>query len=1249
MTARCVCSAAAVTLVVAVGLVISPLASSTATAAGPAAGSLTNFGIAPLESPSGMATGPDGNMWVTSPGNDSIVRVTPAGVMTHFAGAHAPIAIAPGPDGAMWFSNSADSSIGRITTAGVMSRFWSPAVNGPRDITTGPDGALWFAANNAIGRITTTGVITTFTAPGVTWPSSIAAGSDGALWFTNYGSNSIGRITTDGAITFFTDPKILAPATIVSGPDGALWFANYFNGTSSIGRITTAGVVAKFGLPPWTSASTLTVGADGALWFGGSATKPLGRMTLTGVVSTFSGAGVRFADHMTAGPDGAVWFTAGGPMVRRITPGGVISALSGTGAFQPTGMALGPDGAMWFLNLATNSVGRVTPAGVVTNYNGPGINEPFMIAAGSDGAMWFTNHGSNSIGRIGMGGAVLYFAAPGIDRPFGITSGPDGALWFTNQGNNTVGRITTAGVVTVFGDPSISYPMGIVTGPDGALWFVNEQNDTIGRITTGGQIASFSGTGIRDPFDIDVGSDDALWFTNAGNGSIGRITTAGQVSNFPGATIKSPFFIEAGADGALWFSNGDGIGRITTAGVSSTFTAPGIDNAYGIAASPDGSMWFVSSNTSSIWRTQVLGSPAPPLHVVGTHGNGSVHVTWDPVGADGGSAITGFTVTASPGGATCATAGARSCTVAGLTNGTPYTFRVTGTNANGTSAPSPTSSPVVPSTTPGAPIIGIADAGNSSAIVRWSAPVSDGGAPITSYTVTESPGGATCQWLAGPLNCIVSNLAPGVPHTFTVRAANLNGSGPLSGVSNAVVPTTRPSSPTAVVATGGRESATVTWAAPVSDGGAPIASYYVMAMPGGQSCTWTSGPRSCVVSGLEAGTSYTFTVNATNVNGTSDPSSASNAVVPWSGSGFHALVPVRVLDSRTTTGGWSGKLNAGVPQPLVVAGLNGVPATARAVVVNVTATSSTTASFLAVWPAGVPQPTSSNVNFAAGETIPNLVTVPIGASGSVMFATAAGATDVVADVVGYFDDGHGPGELFNASDPYRRLDTRTTGNPVVAGATRDITVRAPPMLGTATTAVLNVTVTGANTGSFLTVWPAGVAKPTASNLNFAAGQTIANLVVVKIGAGGKVSIANAVGSADVIVDVVGYFDPTAGARFHPVTPERALDDRVGIGLNGPWTAGVTRSLVVGGVGSIPTNAVAVVANITVTNASVGSFVAVFGHGSPLPASSTLNFGPGQTIANLAMPRIGTSASVDFYNKFGTVDIIADITGYYAPT
>jgi hypothetical protein len=205
-----------------------------------------------------------------------------------------------------------------------------------------------------------------------------------------------------------------------------------------------------------------------------------------------------------------------------------------------------------------------------------------------------------------------------------------------------------------------------------------------------------------------------------------------------------------------------------------------------------------------------------------------------------------------------------------------------------------------------------------------------------------------------------------------------------------------------------------------------------------------------------------------------------------------------------------------------------VPATATAVVMNVTATGGSANSFLQVYPSGGTRPTSSNVNFGIGQTIPNLVSTPIGADGRVSFFNAAGTVDVVADVVGYFDPTPG-GSRFHPMNPVRVLDDRVhvglTGRFSPNWARKLTVTGASGVPVGATSIVMNTTATNGTLGSFLTVFPDDpfVTRPNASNVNFGAGQTIPNLVMVKLGANGAVYVYNQLGYVDVIGDVVGYF------------------------------------------------------------------------------------------------------------------------------
>jgi len=250
------------------------------------------------------------------------------------------------------------------------------------------------------------------------------------------------------------------------------------------------------------------------------------------------------------------------------------------------------------------------------------------------------------------------------------------------------------------------------------------------------------------------------------------------------------------------------------------------------------------------------------------------------------------------------------------------------------------------------------------------------------------------------------------------------------------------------------------------------------------------------------------------------------------GARFNSLTPARILDTRDGTGGISAAVGAGGTISPDVTGVGGVPATGvSAVVLNVTATQPTAGdSFLTVFPAGATRPLASNLNFVAGQTVPNLVMAKVGADGRVSVFNNLGTTHVIFDVVGWFGtDADTAGASYNALSPSRILDTRDGtggfGAPVGPGGTISPTVvgvGGVPATGV-TAVVLNVTVTQPTSQSFLTVFPAGAARPLASNLNFLAGQTVPNLVMAKVGADGKVSVFNNLGTSHVIFDVVGWY------------------------------------------------------------------------------------------------------------------------------
>jgi len=311
----------------------------------------------------------------------------------------------------------------------------------------------------------------------------------------------------------------------------------------------------------------------------------------------------------------------------------------------------------------------------------------------------------------------------------------------------------------------------------------------------------------------------------------------------------------------------------------------------------------------------------------------------------------------------------------------------------------------------------------------------------------------------------------------------------------------------------------------------------------------------------------------------------------------------------------------------------------------------------------------------SGATLPDTVEVAVTVGGLTSNWTAY--TYLVASPA--------PGSTFTPITPYRVCDTRS-GNPsgLVAAGTdlaqcEGKTLGAPnpstltiPIASTyadtvssgphttdgvpagATAVVLNVTAINPSSGGYLTVWPAGVAQPVVSNLNFTRGEVVANSVIVPVSSSGKVSVYNSSGTTNIAVDVAGYFS-TTGATFTGTTPYRACDTRTisAVGYATPCsgttlgTTGKTMTLSVAGVGPVPADATAVVLNVTAVGPSVGGYLTVWPTGGTQPIVSNLNFTPRDTVANAVTVGLGTSGKISLAVSGGTTNVIVDVVGWYS--
>jgi len=309
-----------------------------------------------------------------------------------------------------------------------------------------------------------------------------------------------------------------------------------------------------------------------------------------------------------------------------------------------------------------------------------------------------------------------------------------------------------------------------------------------------------------------------------------------------------------------------------------------------------------------------------------------------------------------------------------------------------------------------------------------------------------------------------------------------------------------------------------------------------------------------------------------------------------------------------------------------------------------------------VWPTGGTRPVVSNLNFVAGQTVPNLVTVKVGTGGTVsLFNSSWTAVDLVVDLGGYYALGAptaGGGTV--TVTPTRVLDTRIgLGGPtaIASGASLSLKVTGGVVPADAAAVLLNLTVAGPSLPGYLAAYPAGVAAPTVSNVNFAGGQTTGNLALVKVGTGGVVNIRNgSTATTNVVADIMGYItgSGTTGAFRAADQPVRILDTRIGNGRFGPIPANQDVKLQVTGRGGVPTSGVtAVILNVTVTDCGSFGYISVYASGNSWPGTSNLNYVAGTTVPNQVVVALGADGAVILHNASpgGSVQLVADIEGY----
>src|SRR5579864_5495270 len=531
--------------------------------------------------PSRIVTGSDQNLWYLDQCGHSVganyvydvVRITTVGVATVFPMPNSNNFledIASGPDGNLWVTDYNNHDIYRVTTAGAVTQFSliqgalpNQVIGQPGEITGGPDGNLWFKENlsdplnsyngGAVGFITPQGALTqglkNLENPKLNYNGGIVAGPDNlSVWTADgyYGSPSIADITvaTRTISNTYAPAPGSHPTAITTGPDGNLWFLEPT--ANKIGMSTPTGTVASFLITtPGSRPQQIAPGpaGSGTIWF-----TELGPTDATGLdvpgtqriarADTNTGQVLEFpiaADAnctpygygmaITLGPDNDLWVADGCGFIEKFKPNGASAPTETDYTIPNSGIAsyitVGGDGNLWFLDWNFNKVYNITPAGTF----GPGIatTPDFFyyysdLTLGSDGNIWFAPFYGNNLygfGQVTPSGVVTPFNLNNTSfqtnstNP-GLVTGADGSLWETS-GSARMNAVNTQGQLELFADASnVSYSdilAGITNGPDHKLWVTENQSGRLGRLSAIAGTLTLSPAATNSGIPVSVQAD----------------------------------------------------------------------------------------------------------------------------------------------------------------------------------------------------------------------------------------------------------------------------------------------------------------------------------------------------------------------------------------------------------------------------------------------------------------------------------------------------------------------------------------------------------------------------------------------------------------------------------------------------------------------------------------------------------------------------------------------------------------------
>lgn len=575
----------------------------------------SNIGIPvpTFRSPVGLAVDGSGNIYVADEVNQKIRKITPAGVVSTFAGSGAsgsadgigtaatffnPQSVAVDASGNVYVADGSNRKIRKITSAGVVSTLAGSGVSGsangtgaaasftfPMGVAVDASGNVYVADHNAnrIRKITPAGVVSTFAGSGVQGsadgtgtaasfnsPAGIALDGSGNVYIADYNNHKIRKITPSGVVSTFAG-----------------------NGTMSNAEGT--GTAAGFSFP-----AGVAVDGSGNIYVADHNNHKIRKITPARVVSTLTGNGTQgttdgnktiatfsYPDHLAADAAGNV-YVANLNKIRKVTPAGVVSTVAGTGApgdvdgtgiaasfIHVRGVAIDASGNLYVADSGNNKIRKITPAGLVSTLAGSGLEgsidgtgsaanfyAPSGVAVDGAGNVYVADRLNHKIRKITPGGVVSTFAGSGVQGsadgtgtaasfagPWGIAVDASGNVYIADSGSNKIRKITPAGVVTTFAGSGtagntdgtgmtarFNFPVGVTVDASGTVYVAGGSGNNIRKITPGGVVSTLvdAAAGLNFPAGVAVDGTGNVYVTDYYNQKIRKITSTGVVSTLAG-------------------------------------------------------------------------------------------------------------------------------------------------------------------------------------------------------------------------------------------------------------------------------------------------------------------------------------------------------------------------------------------------------------------------------------------------------------------------------------------------------------------------------------------------------------------------------------------------------------------------------------------------------------------------------------------------------------------------------------------